>query len=56
MKIRLSQLRSLIREVLVSEISKATPEFASGAKKVDDITPFGHYGIDLATTRKKFKK
>lgn len=45
MKIRLSQLRAIIREAMVSEISKSTPEFASGAKKVDDITPFGHYGV-----------
>lgn len=30
---------------MLNEISKATPEFASGAKKFDDITPFGHYGI-----------
>ena len=45
MKIRLSRLRWIIREALVTEISRSTPEFASGAKKVDDITPFGHYGV-----------
>ncbi|NBW06531.1 MAG: hypothetical protein EBR82_00720 [Caulobacteraceae bacterium] len=45
MKIRLSQLRHLIREAIVSEISRSTPEFAEGTKKFDDITPFGHYGV-----------
>jgi len=45
MKIRLSQLRQLIRESFINEISKSTPEFSMGTKKFDDITPFGHYGV-----------
>jgi hypothetical protein len=45
MRIRLGELRAIIREALVNEISRSTPEFASSTKKFDDITPFGHYGV-----------
>jgi len=41
---RLFPLRRFIRSV-ISEISKSTPEFATGEKYLDKITPFGNYGM-----------
>lgn len=38
-------LRRLVRETVLREISKSTPEFASGEKYFDKITPFGNYGL-----------
>ena len=42
---KIGLLRRLIRETLIREISKSTPEFASGEKFLDKITPFGNYGL-----------
>lgn len=38
-------IRAIIKEVFIGEISKATPEFLSGQKYFDKITPFGNYGV-----------
>lgn len=47
-KAKMRQQENLIRQyvrVILSEISKSTPEFASGEKYLDKITPFGNYGM-----------
>jgi len=38
-------IKAIIKEAFVTEISKATPEFMSGEKYFDKITPFGNYGV-----------
>jgi hypothetical protein len=38
-------IKAIIKEVFIGEISKATPEFLSGQKYFDKITPFGNYGV-----------
>lgn len=38
-------IKTIIKQAILSEISKATPEFMSGEKYLDKITPFGTYGI-----------
>lgn len=44
-KVKARHVVERVYERLLREISRSTPEFASGEKNIDKITPFGNYSV-----------